>query len=89
MDVTVKKLILKGQYKMFSISKIIKKLLKIHSPSKNLHEYHEKDTKCDLCKNKDICEPNLIDITCSYDTRIHVINCPGYICPWDKIGGRE
>lgn len=74
---------------MLSIFKIIKKLLKIHSPRKKIHEYQEKDTKCDLCENEDICEPNLIDITCSYDTRIHVINFPGYICPWDKIGGRE
>lgn len=48
----------------------------------------EKDTKCDLCENKDNCEPHLINVRCSCDTRIHVINCPGYICPLYKIGER-
>lgn len=65
--------------------KLFKKLLNIHSPSKEwTHipvEHHEKDTKCDLCTyecKEDCC---LIDITTMEDTRKHFINGIGFICP--------
>ena len=67
--------------------KVIKKILGIKSPSKfedlNSPYIVEKDTKCDLCNNKGECEDYLIDCTHSEDTRRHVINGIGYICPKD------
>lgn len=64
---------------MKNFIKIIKKILKIHSPSH--FEYHEKDTKCDLCEFKSKCEPYLFDCTMLCDTRKHVTNSIGHICP--------
>ena len=68
----------------------LKKILGIKSPSK-LNDlispvypnYVEKDTKCDLCSNRSECEEYLIDCTHSADTRRHVINGIGHICPKD------
>ena len=58
--------------------KFIKKILGIKSPSKfedlNSPYIVEKDTKC---------EDYLIDCTHSEDTRRHVINGIGHICPKD------
>ena len=67
------------------IRKFLKKIFDIHSPSKELvcMPYAEKDTKCDLCDNRSECENYLIDRTHSEDTRRHVINGIGYICPKD------
>lgn len=68
--------------------KFIKKILGIKSPSKfedfvspTYPNYIEKDTKCDLCDNRSECEDYLIDCTHSEDTRRHVINGIGHICP--------
>lgn len=47
------------------------------------YEYVEKDTKCDLCDNRSECEEYLLDCTHSSDTRRHVINGIGHICPKD------
>ena len=67
--------------------KFIKKILGIKNPSKiealNSPYIVEKDTKCDLCNNKGECEDYLIDCTRSEDTRRHVINGIGHICPKD------
>jgi hypothetical protein len=64
------------------IKEFIKKILGIKSPSKELRgEYHEKDTKCDICDRRSECEPYLLRSTHSYDTREHVIPGLGYICP--------
>lgn len=69
------------------IIKFLKKIFKIHSPSKEWmnipYEYVEKDTKCDLCDNRSECEEYLLDCTHSSDTRRHVINGIGHICPKD------
>ena len=43
--------------------------------------YVERDTRCDLCDNKSECEDYLIDCTRYEDTRRHVINGMGHICP--------
>ena len=65
--------------------KVIKKILGIKNSSKyedlNSPYIVEKDTKCDLCNNKGECEDYLIDCTSSEDTRRHVINGIGHICP--------
>ena len=65
--------------------KVIKKILGIKSPSKfedlNSPYIVEKDTECDLCDNRDECEDYLIDCTCYEDTRRHVINGMGHVCP--------
>ena len=67
--------------------KVIKKILEFKSPSKfedlNSPYIVEKDTKCDLCNNKGECKDYLIDCTRSEDTRRHVINGIGHICPKD------
>ena len=67
--------------------KVIKKILGIKSPSKfeDLNSLYivEKDTKCDLCDNRGECEDYLIDCTHSEDTRRHVVNGIGHICPKD------
>ena len=70
--------------------KFIKKILGIKSPSKfedlistAVTNYVEKDTKCDLCDNRNECEDYLLDCTHSSDTRRHVINGIGHICPKD------
>ena len=67
------------------IKNFLKKLIEIHSPSKECtkicEEYHEKDTMCDLCKHKckeDCC---LVEITTRDDTRKHFINSIGFVCP--------
>ena len=69
------------------IKQFLRKLFKIHSPSKELvgfyDEYHERDTRCDLCDRKSECE--LMDVTHSKDTRTHVLNAFGYICPKEAI----
>ena len=41
----------------------------------------ERDTRCDLCDNRGECEDYLIDCTRYEDTRRHVINGMGHICP--------
>lgn len=55
-----------------------KKIFKIHNLSKERTkipvEYHEKDTRCDLCDNRSGCEDYLVDCTHYEDTRRHVIN---------------
>lgn len=65
--------------------KIIKKILGIRSPSKELmnipYEYVEKDTKCDLCDNRSKCEEYLLECTFLSDTRRHFIPMMGFICP--------
>ena len=70
--------------------KFIKKILGIKRPSKiddlispTYPIFIEKDTKCDLCDNRSECEDYLIDCTHSEDTRRHVINGIGHICPRD------
>lgn len=70
--------------------KFIKKILGIKRPSKiddlispTYPIFIEKDTKCDLCDNRSECEDYLIDCTHSEDTRRHVINGIGHICPKD------
>ena len=64
------------------IKEFIKKIFGIKSPSKELRgEYHEKDTKCDICDRRSECEPYLLRSTYSYDTREHVIPGLGYNCP--------
>lgn len=66
------------------IKNFLKKVLKIHSPSKEWmnvskeYHYYERDTKCDLCPYKDEC--TLIEITCLHDTRRHFIKTPFYTC---------
>ena len=69
------------------IKHFLRKSFKIHSPSKELvgfyDEYHERDTRCDLCDRKSECE--LMDITHSKDTRTHVLNAFGYICPKESM----
>ena len=68
------------------VRKIFKKLLKIHSPSKewvNIRkEYLEYDTKCDLCDRKSECE--LMNVTQVVDTRTHVLNAFGFSCPLES-----
>ena len=65
------------------IKEFLKKILRIHGPSKDwiyvTREYHETDTKCDLCEHKNQCE--LLEITCSVDTRRHFVRGIGYTCP--------
>ena len=68
--------------------KFIKKILGINNPSKfedlistEYINYVERDTRCDLCDNKGECEDYLIDCTRYEDTRRHVINGMGHICP--------
>lgn len=70
------------------IKEFLRKLFKIHSPSKEWTNipYEEKDTRCDMCSYKDECAPYLLDITCLGDTRTHVIKGVGYICPIDEMG---
>ena len=64
--------------------KFIKKILGIKSHSKfEDFIYVEKDTICDLCNKRDKCEEYLIDCTVTADTRRHVINGIGHICPKD------
>ena len=67
------------------IKKYLKKILNIHSPSKewtNIHnEYHEIDTMCDLCKHECKEDCYLIEITTGDDTRRHFINGIGFLCP--------
>ena len=63
------------------IKKFLKKIFKIHSPSKEwtrIH-YEEKDTKCDLCIHKDQCD--LLEYTSIADTRRHFIPMRGFDCP--------
>ena len=67
------------------IKKFFKKIFGIHSPSKELikgyEEYHEKDTRCDLCKHECKEDCYLIEITTLNDTRRHFINGIGFVCP--------
>ena len=75
------------------IKEFFKKIFGIHNPSKERTkipvEYHERDTRCDLCDNKGECEDYLIDCTRYEDTRRHVINGMGHICPKRYKGERE
>lgn len=65
--------------------KYLKKIFKIHNPSKKCtkiyDEYHEIDTRCDLCKNEYKKDCYLIEITTIDDTRRHFINGIGFVCP--------
>lgn len=64
--------------------KFIKKILGIKSHSKfEDFIYVEKDTICDLCNKMDKYKKYLIDCTVMADTRRHVINSIGHICPKD------
>ena len=70
------------------IKEFFKKILGINNPSKfedlispEYINYVERDTRCDLCDNKGECEDYLIDCTRYEDTRRHVINGMGHICP--------
>lgn len=64
--------------------KFIKKILGIKSHSKfEDFIYVEKDTICDLCNKRDKYKKYLIDCTVMADTRRHVINSIGHICPKD------
>lgn len=68
------------------IINFLKRIFGIHSPSKEWmnipYEYHEEDTKCDLCPRKNECD--LIEITIVQDTRKHYINNLWYACPLNK-----
>ena len=65
--------------------KFLKKLFHIHSSNKEWTkvpvEYHEKDTRCDLCECEFKKDCHLIEITTLGDTRKHFINGIGFICP--------
>lgn len=67
------------------IREFLRKLFKVHSPSKEWTrvpvEYHEKDTRCDLCKYECKEDCYLIEITTLNDTRKHFISGMGFICP--------
>lgn len=67
------------------IKKFLKKIFKIHSPSKEWTRipYEEKDTKCDLCDHKDQCD--LLERTSPADTRRHFIPMIGFDCPLEVI----
>lgn len=62
--------------------KFLKKIFRVNRPRKHfahvMYEYHEKDTKCDLCSCKDECD--LIDITTLRDTRRHFISGIDNVC---------
>lgn len=57
----------------------LKVFLKIKTPSG--YYYEEKDTSCDNCKMRKLCEPYLCDVTYSLDKRQHILNGPDYTCP--------
>ena len=67
------------------IKNFLKKIIEIHSPSKEwtkiCEEYHEKDTMCDLCKHECKEDCYLVEITTRDDTRKHFINGIGFVCP--------
>ena len=67
------------------IKNFLKKIMEIHSPSKEwtkiCEEYHEKDTKCDLCNHECKEDCYLVEITTRDDTRKHFINGIGFVCP--------
>ena len=81
----------KGKKEM--IKEFFKKIFGIHNPSEERTkipvEYHERDTRCDLCDNRGECEDYLIDCTRYEDTRRHVINGMGHICPKKYKGEGE
>lgn len=67
------------------IKNFLKKIIEIHSPSKEgtkiCEGYHEKDTMCDLCKHECKEDCYLVEITTRDDTRKHFINGIGFVCP--------
>ena len=76
--------------------KFIKKIFGIHNPSKfedlispEYINYVERDTRCDLCDNRGECEDYLVDCTRYEDTRRHVINGMGHVCPKRYKGEEE
>ena len=73
------------------IKEFLKKIFKIHSPSKEWmnvpSEYNEKDTECDLCPHKDECD--LIETTRLDDTRRHFVRAPFYMCRLEEEASNE
>lgn len=69
------------------LRKLLKKIFKIHSPSKewtNIRtEYVEKNTRCDKCKFLNECE-SVLDCTKMADTRKHYICMLGGECKLDE-----
>ena len=75
------------------IKEFFKKIFGIHNPNKEstkiYEEYHEKDTRCDLCKHECKEDCYLVEITTLNDTRKHFINGIGFICPLRRNDKKE